>query len=54
MLLTLILLFYFNCLAFIGVSNNISQLLVSCVLSYYCTNGNRPRWMAIGIYIVSV
>ncbi|XP_044019893.1 solute carrier organic anion transporter family member 5A1-like isoform X2 [Aphidius gifuensis] len=38
-------------ISFIGVSNNISQLLVSCVLSYYCTNGNRPRWMAIGIYI---
>lgn len=32
----------------ISVGNDISQLLVSAVLSYYAGKGHRPRWMAFG------
>lgn len=32
----------------ISVGNDISQLLVSAVLSYYAGKGHRPRWMALG------
>lgn len=32
----------------ISVGNDISQLLVSAVLSYYAGKGHRPRWMAMG------
>ncbi|XP_008217820.1 solute carrier organic anion transporter family member 74D [Nasonia vitripennis] len=37
---------------FITVGNDISQLLVSVVLSYYAGKGHRPRWIAVGIYTV--
>ncbi|XP_058794443.1 solute carrier organic anion transporter family member 74D isoform X2 [Phymastichus coffea] len=37
---------------FITVGNDISQLLVSVVLSYYAGKGHRPRWIAFGIYTV--
>ncbi|XP_051170811.1 solute carrier organic anion transporter family member 74D [Leptopilina boulardi] len=36
----------------ITVGNDISQLFVSVVLSYYAGKGHRPRWIAIGIYTV--
>ncbi|XP_066600872.1 solute carrier organic anion transporter family member 74D [Prorops nasuta] len=36
----------------ISVGNDISQLFVSVVLSYYAGRGHRPRWMAFGIYTV--
>ncbi|XP_011500420.1 PREDICTED: solute carrier organic anion transporter family member 5A1 [Ceratosolen solmsi marchali] len=36
----------------ITVGNDISQLLVSVVLSYYAGKGHRPRWIAVGIYTV--
>lgn len=32
----------------ISVGNDISQLLVSAVLSYFAGKGHRPRWMAMG------
>lgn len=34
----------------ISVGNDISQLFVSSVLSYYAGKGHRPRWMAVGKY----
>jgi hypothetical protein len=34
------------------VGNDISQLFVSLVLSYYTGRGHRPRWIALGIYTV--
>ncbi|XP_023288345.1 solute carrier organic anion transporter family member 2A1-like [Orussus abietinus] len=36
----------------ISVGNDISQLFVSVVLSYYAGRGHRPRWIAVGIYTV--
>lgn len=36
----------------ITVGNDISQLLVSVVLSYYAGRGHRPRWIALGLYTV--
>lgn len=36
----------------ITVGNDISQLFVSIVLSYYTGRGHRPRWIALGIYTV--
>lgn len=36
----------------ITVGNDISQLFVSVVLSYYAGRGHRPRWIAFGIYTV--
>ncbi|XP_032662580.1 solute carrier organic anion transporter family member 74D-like [Odontomachus brunneus] len=36
----------------ITVGNDISQLFVSVVLSYYAARGHRPRWIAFGIYTV--
>ncbi|KAJ9590581.1 hypothetical protein L9F63_016350 [Diploptera punctata] len=36
----------------ITVGNDISQLFVSMVLSYYTGRGHRPRWIALGIYTV--
>lgn len=36
----------------ITVGNDISQLFVSIVLSYYTGRGHRPRWIAMGIYTV--
>ncbi|XP_046422578.1 solute carrier organic anion transporter family member 74D isoform X1 [Neodiprion pinetum] len=38
----------------ISVGNDISQLFVSVVLSYYAGRGHRPRWIALGIYTVVV
>ncbi|XP_074101813.1 organic anion transporting polypeptide 58Dc [Cotesia typhae] len=38
----------------ITVGNDISQLLVSVVLSYYAGRGHRPRWIAVGIYTVVI
>lgn len=34
----------------ISVGNDISQLMVSAVLSYYAGKGHRPRWMAFGMF----
>ncbi|XP_022915464.1 solute carrier organic anion transporter family member 74D [Onthophagus taurus] len=36
----------------ITVGNDLSQLLVSVILSYYVGRRHRPRWMAIGLYTV--
>ncbi|CAG9855221.1 unnamed protein product [Phyllotreta striolata] len=36
----------------ISVGNDVSQLLVSAILSYYAGRGHRPRWMAFGMYTV--
>lgn len=36
----------------ITVGNDISQLMISMVLSYYAGKGHRPRWIAAGIYTV--
>ncbi|XP_056646854.1 solute carrier organic anion transporter family member 74D [Diorhabda sublineata] len=36
----------------ITVGNDLSQLLVSAILSYYAGRGHRPRWMALGMYTV--
>lgn len=36
----------------ITVGNDISQLCVSAILSYYAGRGHRPRWMAVGLYTV--
>ncbi|KAJ8984527.1 hypothetical protein NQ317_010998 [Molorchus minor] len=36
----------------ITVGNDLSQLLVSVILSYYAGRGHRPRWMALGMYTV--
>lgn len=33
----------------ISVGNDISQMFVSSILSYYAGKGHRPRWMAVGI-----
>lgn len=38
----------------ISVGNDISQLLVSAVLSYYGSKGHRPRWMAFGKHSIIV
>lgn len=38
----------------ITVGNDISQLFVSVVLSYYAGKGHRPRWIALGVYTVVV
>ncbi|XP_054267438.1 solute carrier organic anion transporter family member 74D-like [Macrosteles quadrilineatus] len=38
----------------ITVGNDISQLFVSVVLSYYAGRGHRPRWIALGVYTVVV
>lgn len=32
----------------ISIGNDISQLLLSTLLSYYAGKGHRPRWMAFG------
>lgn len=34
------------------MGNDISQLFVSVVLSYYAGKGHRPRWIALGVYTV--
>ena len=34
------------------MGNDISQLFVSIVLTYYAARGHRPRWIAVGIYTV--
>ncbi|ERL86149.1 hypothetical protein D910_03562 [Dendroctonus ponderosae] len=36
----------------ISVGNDLSQLLMSVILSYYTGRGHRPRWMALGMYTV--
>ncbi|XP_967848.2 solute carrier organic anion transporter family member 74D [Tribolium castaneum] len=36
----------------ITVGNDLSQLFVSVILSYYAGRGHRPRWMALGMYTV--
>ncbi|KAK9758932.1 Kazal-type serine protease inhibitor domain [Popillia japonica] len=36
----------------ISVGNDISQLFVSVILSYYAGTKHRPRWMALGLYTV--
>ncbi|XP_072401918.1 solute carrier organic anion transporter family member 74D-like [Diabrotica undecimpunctata] len=36
----------------ITIGNDLSQLLVSAILSYYAGRGHRPRWMALGMYTV--
>lgn len=36
----------------ISIGNDVSQLLVSAVLSYYAGRGHRPRWMAIGLFTI--
>lgn len=36
----------------ITVGNDISQLFVSVVLTYYVGKRHRPRWIAVGIYTV--
>ncbi|BES92194.1 Organic anion [Nesidiocoris tenuis] len=36
----------------ISVGNDISQLLVGAVITYYAGKGHRPRWIAFGIYTV--
>jgi hypothetical protein len=41
-----------RCAGIITVGNDISQLFVSIVLSYYTGRGHRPRWIAMGIYTV--
>lgn len=32
----------------ISVGNDISQMMVSAVLSYYAGKGHRPRWIGFG------
>lgn len=32
----------------ISVGNDISQMMVSAVLSYYAGRGHRPRWIGFG------
>lgn len=34
------------------MGNDLSQLLLSVILSYYAGRGHRPRWMALGMYTV--
>lgn len=36
----------------ITVGNDISQLMVSMLISYYAGRGHRPRWIALGLYTV--
>ncbi|XP_017487768.1 PREDICTED: solute carrier organic anion transporter family member 4C1-like, partial [Rhagoletis zephyria] len=36
----------------IAIGNNISQMVVSAVLSYYAGKGHRPRWIAFGIMTI--
>ncbi|XP_018326966.1 solute carrier organic anion transporter family member 5A1 [Agrilus planipennis] len=36
----------------ITVGNDLSQLLVAAVLSYYAGRRHKPRWMALGMYSV--
>lgn len=36
----------------ISVGNDISQLFISAVVSYYAGKGNRPRWIAVGLYTI--
>lgn len=38
----------------ISVGNDISQLMVSAVLSYYAGKGHRPRWMAFGLVTIAI
>lgn len=35
----------------ISIGNDLSQLLISAVLSYYAGKGHRPRWIGFGKYI---
>lgn len=35
----------------ISVGNDVSSLLLSSVLGYYCGSGHRPRWIAFGIFV---
>ncbi|XP_014290649.1 solute carrier organic anion transporter family member 74D [Halyomorpha halys] len=38
----------------ISVGNDMSQILVLTVFSYYVGKGHRPRWIAVGIYTVVI
>ena len=42
----------FKFIGIITVGNDMSQLFVSVVLSYYAGRGHKPRWMALGLYTV--
>lgn len=42
----------FCLIGIITVGNDLSQLFVSVILSYYAGRGHRPRWMALGMYTV--
>ncbi|XP_050093605.1 solute carrier organic anion transporter family member 74D-like [Anopheles aquasalis] len=37
----------------ISVGNDISALLLSAILSYYAGKGHRPRWIAIGLLMIT-
>ncbi|XP_067632743.1 solute carrier organic anion transporter family member 74D-like isoform X2 [Eurosta solidaginis] len=38
----------------ISVGNDISQMLVSAVLSYYAGKGHRPRWIGFGLLTIVI
>ncbi|XP_017774169.1 PREDICTED: solute carrier organic anion transporter family member 5A1-like [Nicrophorus vespilloides] len=38
----------------ITIGNDLSQLMVSMVLSYYTGGKHKPRWMALGLYTVVI
>uniref|UniRef100_A0AAG5DEJ1 Solute carrier organic anion transporter family member n=1 Tax=Anopheles atroparvus TaxID=41427 RepID=A0AAG5DEJ1_ANOAO len=37
----------------ISVGNDISALLLSAILSYYAGKGHRPRWIAVGLLMIT-
>ncbi|XP_014230638.1 solute carrier organic anion transporter family member 2A1 isoform X1 [Trichogramma pretiosum] len=37
----------------IAIGNDISQIIVSIWISYYADKHHRPRWIAIGVYLVA-
>lgn len=40
--------------AIITTGNNVSSLLVSSFLAYYAGKGHRPRWIAFGLFTITM
>ncbi|XP_077302621.1 solute carrier organic anion transporter family member 74D-like [Arctopsyche grandis] len=36
------------------IGNDITKLLFSVILNYYASRGHRPRWTAVGLYLMSL
>lgn len=36
------------------VGNDVTKLILTVILNYYASKGNRPRWIAFGLYCVAL